>query len=615
MNPLREEVERVVAQEIEDASFTGKGTVKEFRAGKNKTRFKAHTNMDTQEIQFSYDPGYEVENEGGIVRVARDVMKHEENHHGFYHVKHGRFYGCPRNIDLHAREIYEPIMEVVGKKGFSGKDGHYVANAFEDTVLHHDLARTERLGGIEDFFDEVGNKAENGKFGDFYEAHVKLNMFLWGDRKQKRRMRKHFENKKEVTEVVQNFLSRTGISDIGGKGMRDPALIRGFLNDESNWKEMSRIYAEEFSKLMKPGYALPLFDHSGEGTDGIEKEDQKKNEGKAEGSGDDEEEEEEDDDGGIKVVIRVPGGKGKGEKLEGNVFDREMRGEEYMKRRIEEAVNTGSEAPIWMDDFTKHDLFYQTLAGKRNIIAESTTRTESLPVAWYGKRPFDPEKDNMRHVKIGFDEEGKAQLQKMKYHVDIPLQVKTAVKGFPKIKWGLLDTSGSMASAVDERGEGSTKMVPWGDNSCYHVALVEWYSYLDFLKKNHLLSQSDIGLVNFSCESHVGNGLQEAKRTALNPQFGGTEVDMDKIKPLFEGTGNLIWMITDGHIDNWDKIKDEFINGAKRHQYMHIQIGGENETSQDLQKEGLFVTHINSAKDLEGKVIDLSKKVHGGELR
>ena len=192
----------------------------------------------------------------------------------------------------------------------------------------------------------------------------------------------------------------------------------------------------------------------------------------------------------------------------------------------------------------------------------------------------------------------------------MPINVKKRPLSFPRMRFGLLDTSGSMQEDVNGRSNtGNSKIFPWGDKSKYHYSLLAWYGFLEYLKQNHLMNQTNIDLGNFSNQTLVGKGLKQAKKIALSPQFGGTSIELDKINHFFEGRDNLIFTISDGEISNWDSIKNKFIENAKKHQYFHLQVGHSNDTTEDLEQAGLYVGYIRNAGDLANKTIDLTDKL------
>ena len=565
-------IREIVNKEIRNGRFSGGYKV-------NQTSDIPHISgsINTQgfnQIEIGYNPEYEEVRNGVLSTMARDVARHEINHRGYK-----GFNGCPRNLEYHTEKIYEPITEVLEQtKNFSSTDAHYIANALEDSILHSDLSNKFSLEGVSEFFLDVGESTKDKQYTPFYDAHVKLNMFLWGNKKQKRLLAKYYvsdeKKQKLIVKVIQNFLKESGLAGLG----RDRGKIREFLNDENNWEKIARIYAKQFSQLMEPSYALPLFNHSGKNTKGRETEE--------------------------KNIV------------EGNEFDREMETEKYKMKRVYKDYNENDKIPSLMDNFEALDLLYQSFARKLKLNLDAYTESEQRPVFWHGQRPFNPDRDNLRHLTFGFNDEGKVELKKRRYAETMSIPHKISPRGFPEIRFCLIDTSGSMElnpqNQHDSSGNpiniGKTGAIPWGDNSKYHYALLGWYGFLEYLKQNHLLDQTKIGLGNFSSKTKISYGLEEAKRNALRPQFSGTSIDSSKIKDIFKGSRSLVYTISDGEIENWGDIKTSFIKNAKENYYFHLQIGSGNEMTKDLERDGLNVIEIHNAEDLANKVIEITDK-------
>src|SRR3989344_863656 len=570
MTTLHNQLSQRIKTEIDRGGFNG---TYELTEKPDKPSFEAHIELpNLDKIIVSYNPGFETKHPDKSEMVIRDLTRHEINHKGFK-----GYNGCPRTVELHTKEILEPIAEVLKPKGYGNSDYHYVSNALEDTILHKDLNRGFSLDGIVEFLEEIGQEKP---FSPFYEAHVRLNLTLWGNKKQKQRMQPYFthdeETRSKIREVLTQFLERTGLSKltIDGK-IKDKSQIRDFLNDEKNWKLISTIYAEEFSKLMQPGYAMPIFNHSGKGTKG----------------------------------------KPESKKVEGNNFDKEMETPLFKKRRIEEANAKEERMPAWIDQTEGLDLLYQVLAQRLEIKAETFTKQGQLPIAHYGRRPFDPDRDNLKHTTFGFNDKGQVELHKRRHQVTTPINLKVNPKGFPRARFGIIDASGSMQLNPDNGTEvGRTNLIPWGDNSKYHFQLLGWYGFIEYLRQNHLLSQTGIDLAVMGNETVLAQGLDKAKKAALNPDFSDyTRLDVAKINKLFESSGMLLFTMSDGIIDNWDTIKDKFIAGASKHHYFHLQIGNPTTTSDDLENAGLVVVPVKGHSDLARRVIDLTDTIYRGQ--
>ena len=553
-------LEQLAKQEAIKQGFTGDVRLVETS---DKPHFHGQINTEGMDkIEIGHNPEYEKKRKGKSQVVVTDITKHEVNHRGCRGYK-----GCPRTLELHAESFMEPMSEVLSDPM---ADVHYVANTLEDSILHADLGAGNKLDGIALFLEDVGDCA--GMYTSFYQAHTMLNMFLWGNKKQKRLVQKYYtrdkEKRKKILEVFNNFVQKTGLKRL----QRDKTRMRAFLNDENNWKNVATVYAQEFGKLMEPNYAMALPNHSGSGTKGNPKPDKK----------------------------------------EGNEFDKKMYEEDFKRQRAQKAHYSGQKIPRWMDSFQALDLLYQSFARKIDIKVESYTEALKYPAAWDGRRKFT-ERDNLKHTVFGFDDKGKVELQKKREPIYITAAYKKRPKGFPEARFCVLDTSGSMKEAIDGNGVGRTNVIPWGDNCKYHYALLGWYGMLEYLKQNHLLQEMSVSLANFSSSTELAKGLENAKKLALKPHWGNTIISAEAVPKIFEGKGKLVFTVSDGEIQNWSAIKDDFMKRAKDHYYFHLQIGSGNATTEEMKANGLHVEYITSAKDLARKVIDLTDGAYRNE--
>lgn len=585
---LDDEVRVLVEDGKNRTDFSGKCSVVRSSC---RPCFSGKTRLDTRDVIIEYNPEFESgvgerKIPKRVKRVVGDILCHEFDHHGFKEFgEYGVdvFRGCPRSLEG-ASVFIEEISKVLGG-GYSVDDVVYVANSLEDLILHSDLSVKKSLDGMALFYENVGESVPDKKFTSFYEAFVRLNVLAWGNKAQKGLLRKFCKFEDNTNNAVQDFLRESGISglkqDYSGKKVKDRGAIRDFLNDEGNWPVIARTYAEAMKGLMTPGFALPIFNHDGEGTKGKRDKD----------------------------VEGVPKGF---RPKQGNFFDKQYFDPKNIKKRVEDAHSKGEVLPPCINSFDALDLLYESFAQRMQIKVQSFTSQDSFPVVFYGRRDFDPDRDDEKRVDFGFDERGKVCLKKPKHQECIPIEYKVDPKSFPKAKFGFLDASGSMTGAVDGVGVGNTSVIPWGDNSKYHYALVAWYSFLEYLKQNYLLNQQDVSLALFSVNTYVSKGLQESKESALSPVFGiDTKIDCEKAKDFFADRNSLVFTISDGEVSNWSEIKDEFIKGARNNFYFHLQIGGaSNAMCKSLKRAGLPVVPVESAKDLAGIVIDLTDKVY-----
>jgi hypothetical protein len=130
--------------------------------------------------------------------------------------------------------------------------------------------------------------------------------------------------------------------------------------------------------------------------------------------------------------------------------------------------------------------------------------------------------------------------------------------------------------------------------------------------------------INAPIKNPSGKGLQqqrqplqpilafdEVKKLIFNPASGGTKINMDVVMELLRTKKNSVFpMITDGEIENWTSIKDEFISLAKRNQFFLVQIGNNTSTSEDFRKAGFVVANVNGHSDIAKMVIDLTAKTY-----
>jgi len=556
-----QQLQKVSDTEVARVSYSGKSKVKAKIKSPNKPHFKAKTSLDTKEISINYDENYPFD----LKSATRDLTRHEIDHHGS-----GKYAGCPRSVDLSTKAIYEPIYEVLSEKGFSRADARYAENALEDCLLHCDLHQDTALNGITDFFRDNGENSPKQKVGEFYSAHILLNTFLWGNKKQKRTLAKYLEQTPEVQETVRNFVQRLGLQNLRKDSVRNREKLREFLMDEKNWQNISRVYAEEFSRLMKPGYAKPLPNDSGAGTKGRESED--------------------DSD-------------------EGNEFQKERESGEYKLKRIDEGESDGSGIPKWIDTDKALKEIYQRKANSLLIKSSGSSPQRSIPVVNLGSKNYDPEMHSGSHTRPKLNlETGEVDLVLPRTRITIPLPSRPDNSGFPKNKWVLLDCSGSMVHPIGN-SSGNNSVIPWGNNSKYHQSVSALFGFHKFLSASGLAT-GDIGLIAYSEEdkTRVARGISASQDLAIHPEFGLTYLDMGVVEREVQGKDNLVFTISDGDFDNWEEIQKRFLAFARNQKaFFHLQIGREGSCVQDMKARGVQVVPVLRSADLENILIDLTK--------
>ena len=553
------EAKKIIEGELKRTDYKGKVVVES-----SLTPYSARVNLENNQMEFRFNLKH---SEKPYMRriVARDLPRHEYGHLGGL-TDNGKVFGIPGDVETSESHFFNPIYEVLSQKGFSKKDAYYIENTLEDTLLHLEGSQRYDWNGITRFF-------QLQDFSDFYEAHVKLNMLLWGTTEQKNKIRNKYKESKKASKVVENFLKKT---DSFSNGLKSQEELRDYFLNPNNWQEISKIYAEEFSPLITPNYAHPTIDHNGAGTKGREKEDSSE---------------------------------------QGNVFQRQRRTDGYMRRRARKSHDSRENLPDWMketdeDKVKSLDLLYDDMISTLEIRAESETIKDSLPIATLVSKEFDPLTDSDSDAFVGIDDLGKPAIYVPRKRLELPYQIKVGSKGFPRIKYVMLDSSDSMKTGIDSKGMGNNSVIPWGDNSKYHFGALAVKGFLKYLISNGLLVDKDsIELDNFSTKTIVGKGLDGAKKALFLPQWKETYLNQRRVKEIFSGKGNLIFTTSDGEIMNWEDVDKDFIEGAKRNHYFHFQIGEDSQATLDMRAEGLHIELCKGHEDLANRIIKLTKEI------
>ncbi len=143
------------------------------------------------------------------------------------------------------------------------------------------------------------------------------------------------------------------------------------------------------------------------------------------------------------------------------------------------------------------------------------------------------------------------------------------------------------------------------------------------MEKHGTLKHSAYRSIVFSSSTRCATDEPSSRKLLLDPEFGGTSLDMQKISTLFR-KNELVISTSDGAISNWDewlippetdaqgkeiktglKIKDEYIRHAKNNFYAHIQIGSPTAMSQDLENAGINVKY-DDGSGLQKIMIDIT---------
>lgn len=606
--------------------------------------------------------------ERALETLVCDLLHHEIAHRGSR-----KYPGCPRDAKTLSEKFLDPIYKVT--KMENKQQLAYFANVLTDIIADTTIKRLDGEEGVSDyagfylFLKEQGKLAEGSKFSKLYESFARLSLHFNGDQHDKKLLEPYLTYDKEVNAAIGNFLNKTGISQMktaayqGSKeiSVRDRPAIRKYLMDENNWEQLSTAFAEEFAKFMEVppkeqlfgsggSFAISGGSGSGSGSDAGggdqsqqqdgEQEGQQKNEGS--GSGDKQESgqgqmQEQKGKGAEenkKDKEQPDKNPGEGQDLldlirkelanqfgSGDGFGVELNQKETL-RKIIRGRKAGL-GPGWMTNFEYLVGYYEMLASDKLFELKTPPQErKTYPLIDLGERAFDFEDDAPRDIRgLFFDRDTKSlELYVAKFLYEIEAKVKKGRSDTPDIVFGLLDTSSSMLKKMP-KGSGLGEVVNakssgsyWNVNSKYHVSLIAYFMMVERFSELGIY-ESDAYFANFSYETVFSRGLMNSKIEALCPQFGGTQINLEKIERHLSKKGTLIFTISDGEIDNYGELLQKFVSISEYNPCFHVQIGSHSHFSRGLQNAGVHVKQVNQEKDLYDFVIDLTELVYGSGSR
>ncbi|MBS3076324.1 hypothetical protein J4481_01115 [Candidatus Pacearchaeota archaeon] len=477
--------------------------------------------------------------------------------------------GCPFDTYNHDK-IVEGIKKGLPKN--KQQFASYLANAFEDTLINPRVK--EYFGDFSGtilFWDGEGQRTqeETGKkgFTPLYEAFVKVNLHLFGDRLDKIFLRRNFTNNekvdKAVNEVIKNLNLEEGINDTTP------------LFNKSQWPRMAEQYARAMSNLLDemPQERMSAYD-SGQGSP----EDSK-------------------------------------EKKSGNGVEEKSKSNEGKEEIVYGRYKAGETQSPNIESFEQLDTLYQKLAQDIPVKVEAITRESSMEISPLNYRPFDEETDNPLKIKTSkffFDENG-FNFAYPNQPLTIDYKQKVQRKAFPNLSLIWLDASGSMASGING-DSGSKIFIPYGDKSKYHFGVLGCYGIENFLIKQGIAPYIEFGMALFSGETRFKKGdyndLPKIRKFRLNPDWNVTNLDASVLKQALSGEGDFALSISDGDVSNWDSEKEEIKKLIEQNYYAHIQLGSGTSMTEDLKYWGMPVFYVNSGEDLTKLMVDITKNTY-----
>ena len=543
----------IIRNQLEQHRFPGSMDVEE---APTLSCLEAKTDLQTQQMILRYNPSFAPNHHAlrqftaakRIISPLDECLQDAAGHEcGHVHLKDGK--SCPGSVEEHEESFYTPIFTALKeKRKESATDS--IANLVEDLIDNTLLAQHQSSSGLTMFYEDAARK-NKGQWQKAFEAYMRVQAYCWADAKERELLRRYYTSDEKVITAARNIISRLNLQ-------RGHSLE--FLADQKNWKTISTVMAQELADLVEPSMTLPQC--------------------------------------------------GFGKVMEGAMKDPTNRQKFAVKR-----FTQGDKKPTYMPQEEALDHIYSHQAKQIPLKVDSISRQESFPAVPYQHTPFDPQEHRVEEINwrrpVIVPESpfgGHLSFQVAQQHYELPLQMKLGVKSFPKLKYGLIDCSGTMKLGLpDENKPGKDNYIPWGDQSRYHYSCQGWYGLVEFLARQGILPNVEVSAGVFSDETRIGKGLEEAKRVLLSPEFGSTNLDIQKVTQMFAGEKSVLFTISDGEISNWDTIEKTFLRCAKEHHYFHLQIGPDSVATRSLRKAGLPVYPIRTGQELEQTAINLTR--------
>lgn len=507
--------------------------------------------------------------ENGLETLVTHVGALHEPAHWELPVNSGK--GCPFDIYYH-----DKILEAVKSALPEDKKGHasYLANVFEDTIIN---PRCREFNGDYSgqvlFWDNEGNRVNKKQgqkgFTPVYEAFVKLNMHLWGDNVDRALLKRHYRNNLEVDSAVEKIVDGLHLPE----NIQDTSIL--FKKDK--WSSMARLFTKHLVPLLDeaPTERPSAYSQNGQGS----------------GQG-----EEQQAGNGIEKKMGTQDGR------EEVAFGRYASNDKHSPN---------------FTDFQQLDSLYRRMARAIPVNVEAMTREQGVKIAPLNYRSFDEETDDVSAIKptkLIISENGLT-FGVPKQPLTVIARSKMQKKSFPNFKMVMLDNSGSMREAVDGSGNvGNTNFIPWGDRSKYHFGLLGFYGVENFLQKQGIAQYINHGLALFSSNTRYKeagfSGIDEVRKHALCPDWGGTNIDSGVLRKALEGKQSFVLSISDGEIGDWSSERESVRKLFENNYFAHVQIGSGTTFTNDLESWGKPVFYVNSGDDLSRLMVDVTKDTY-----
>ncbi len=513
----------------------------------------------------------------GLETMLSDLSLHEFAH---WELPFESGKGCPYDIYNHDK-ILEAVKQALPED--KKKHAHYVTNAFEDLMINprarefnkEAYQRNEFSGQIL-FWDNEGLRLKKqGKktYTPFFEAFVKLNMYLLGDNSDRALLKRNYSNNEEIDSAVEKTIRDLELQE----NIQDTSA----LFHKENWAKVAKVFAKNLSGLLKkaPKERLSAYSQKGDAED-------------------------------EEQTAESPSGNGIEQKLKTKQGKEEIA---YGRYSADEKQSTN------ITSYEQLDSLYKKLAKSIPVKVEAMTKEQNLQISPLTLRAFDEEKDEISKIKLSklFLTDNGLQFAYPNQPLTINSRSKFQRKSFPDFKMIVLDNSGSMEEPLSGSNNGKTNFIPWGDNSKYHYALLGYYGIENFLQQQQIAQYIKHGLSLFSSQTRYKEAefleMNTVRKLALAPEFNNTNLDAKVLTNSLKGRESFVLSISDGEIGNWNSEKESFKELAQKNYYAHIQIGNKEsgpKFCKDLESWQIPIFYVGKGDDLSKLMVDITNKTY-----
>ncbi|MBU1136351.1 MAG: hypothetical protein KJ559_02485 [Nanoarchaeota archaeon] len=551
--------------------------------------FLAYIQNDWKKIRMDYQknldliPDKETEDfarKSGIKdpeeKIGEDILEHECGHR---ENRARTTLGCPYDVQTHDR-IKSETARALKEKGKESQTD-YVTNAFEDILNNINCRNYTDFSGQTLFWNNQGlTKSQDKKYNPFYEAFVRINLFLGKEAKSHTLLSRFFSDDKKVMPAVKSFLEDICRESEEASSIRfneKPGFKRLFTTDLNKrmeiWERLAYSFASKTADLLENILKEKMFGSGNGNSSGKEQKD----------SGN---------------------GQGSDKEDSGNPFDKEMQDPQVQEKLAMGRYQSGKGPSYHADLQEQLYALYKSISREIQIETSSFSSSQSMPLVHFGKRFLTENDKKIKFKGIGFNSEGKLEMKTARNHIDFPATYKKHPAKFPNLKIAVMDRSGSMSlnpdNECDSNGPiniGDTSFIPWGDRSKYHFALKGYFGIDNYLERQGVAPFMDCSVVGLSGEGIIkGKSKEVAKKLLHKPEGMHTSLNASQLENELSQSALLV-SISDGEI-SMPRDTSSLDEKLKKSDYIHIQIGRQTNYSNYVQNLGKPVVFVKGDNDL-----------------